>query len=305
MTPIKRVLLTLALTAMWSPSFLFIKLAVQDIPPMTMAACRITGGAFILYLIMRMKNLSLPKDPVFWFHALITGLFSYTFPFCLFPYAETTIDSSLAAIFNGTTPMFTALLAQLFVANDRMNAQKAAGILFCAAGLLTLFAPDIISGNLSGSTMGMLAATTAAISYAVSHIYAKKYVTGQKPFVAPTATLTAGALALIPFAIWNDQPQTLEMPSWTAISGVCGLIAFGTVAAFIIYYKLLEVSGPTAVSLVACFFPVGGLILGVLFLGESLTMLDLIASGLILLGMFVVNQVIKLPFLEPKPAETA
>lgn len=303
MSVLQRFLLTLALAAMWSPSFLFIKLAVEDLPPMTVAALRIGMAALIFYSIMKWKSYSFPKNKIFWMHATIVGLFSSAFPFCLFCYAETTIDSSLAAILNGTTPMFTALLAQLFIPSDKLNLQKSIGIICCALGLLVLFAPDISNG-MTGTGYGMFAATTAAFCYAVQHIYAKRYFTGHRPFVAPAATFFMSAITLWPFALWHEQPYSLPLPSISAISGVMGLVIFGTVFAFILYYKLLEVSGPTAISLVACFFPVGGLLLGVIFLGETFTLLDISAASLIFLGMCIVNQLIRFPLRQVTEVES-
>lgn len=293
MTPTKRLCLTIALTAMWSPSFLFIKLAIQDLPPMTVAASRILLACLILYCLMKWKNISFPRSLNFWTHAFIVGLFSTAIPFCLFCYAEQTIDSSLAAILNGTAPMFTALLAQFFIPTDKLNFQKLIGILCCAAGLTLLFAPDIQEG-LSGTTVGMLAAATAALCYAIHHVYGKKHFTGHQPFVAPTSSLLASSIVLWPFALWIENPLSLPSPSMTSVLGVCGLAVFGTVCAFILYYKLLEASGPIAISLVACFFPVGGILLGFVFLDETFSLLQLFSALLILLGMAIVNGVIPL-----------
>lgn len=297
MSPLKRFLMTLGLTAMWSPSFLFIKLAVQDLPPITVAASRLGIAVIILFGILRFKRLSLPKDLKFWGHAILMSLFSTSFPFCLFCYAELTIDSSLAAILNGTAPCFTAILAQFFIPSDRLNTQKTIGILLCGLGLVFLFAPDILAG-MSGETYGMLAAALAALSYGISHIYGKKYIMGYKPFVAPTAALSMSALMLWPLALYFERPFELPMPSMSSLGGVLGLAVFGTAIAFILYYKLLEECGPIAISLVACFFPVGGMLLGMIFLGETFTMGSFGASVLILLGMMIVNQVLPLPFLE-------
>jgi drug/metabolite transporter (DMT)-like permease len=286
----------MALTAMWSPSFLFIKLAIEDLPPMTVAALRISLALVVLYAILKWRNISLPSNPVFWMHATIVGLFSTALPFCLFCYAEQTIDSSLAAVLNGSVPMFTALLAQIFIPNDRLSLQKALGIACCAGGLLFLFVPNIQEG-FSGTSLGMLAAITASICYAIQHVYTKLHFTGHQPFVAPTAMLFISALVLWPFALWMENPLALPVPSLWACFGIFGLAIFGTVCAFAIYYKLIEDSGPTAISLVACFFPVGGMLLGVLFLGESFTIIQIAASALILLGLAIVNQLIdfKLP----------
>lgn len=296
MSPLRRFLLMLALTAMWSPSFLFIKLAVQGIPPMTVAASRITLAAVIFCVILFWKGYRLPLSPVFWMHAILVGLFSSAFPFCLFCYAEQTIDSALAAILNGTTPMFTALLAQLFIPSDRLTISKGIGIACCAMGLVVLFAPNVMEG-MHGSFHGMLAGAMAAFCYSVHHVYSKKYITGLQPYVVPAASLTVSALILWPLTFYYENPYTLSVPSLSSILGVCGLAFFGTVCAFIIYYRLIEECGPTAISLVACFFPVGGILLGVLFLGEKFSYTHLLAAVLILLGMGIVNQVIPLKFI--------
>lgn len=304
MSPIKRFLLILALTMMWSPSFLFIKLAVHDLPPMTIVSLRVTIAAIILGGVLLWQGRGFPWEWSFWLRTTMMSFFSSAFPFTLFCYAEQSIDSALAAILNGASPMFTAILAQIFVASDRMNAQKAVGIGLSGAGVLLLFAPKLLEG-VSGTTVGMAAATLAAFSYSVSHVYGKLYTTGQKPFVAPTAQFIVNALMLWPFALWNDDVFHLPMPSLEAVIGIFGLAIFGTVLAFIIYYKLLDHCGPTAISMVASFFPVVGMFLGFVFLGETFTFSGIIAAGMILTGMLTVNEVISFQLLKPKGADVA
>jgi drug/metabolite transporter (DMT)-like permease len=292
----QRFLLTILLTMMWSPSFLFIKLAVTEIPVCTVVALRVSIAALLLGTIMLLQGRVFPKSGPFWFHSLLFAFMSSVFPFCMFCYAEQSIDSALAAILNGSTPMFTALLAHLFVSSDRMDREKIVGILLSISGLLLLFWPALQAG-VEGTLMGMMAAASGAFSYAVSHVYAKKYFSGQTPYVAPTAQLLVSALLLIPLALVVDQPLSMPLPSATALLGVGGLALFGTFFAFILYYRLLEISGPTAISMTACFFPVGGLLLGYLFLDESLTGAALFASSLILLGIAFVNGLIRRPVL--------
>ncbi|MBA3816038.1 MAG: DMT family transporter [Parachlamydiaceae bacterium] len=291
MSPIKRVLLIIALTMMWSPSFLFIKLALHDLPPLTIVSLRVTLAAIILGIVLLYLRRGFPKDLKFWFRTSMMAFLSSALPFSLFCYAEQSIDSSLAAILNGTTPMFTALLAQIFVASDKMSFQKAIGITLSGVGVILLFAPKLIEG-MSGTSLGMMAAMLAAFSYSMSHVYGKLFTVGQKQFVAPAAQFMVNALMIWPFAFWYEDVWNLPMPSLLAIGGVCGLAVFGTVFAYIIYYKLLDHCGPTAISMVACFFPVVGMLLGFIFLGETFTLLGLTAAGMILLGMLIVNGVI-------------
>ncbi len=295
----------LALTCMWSPSFLFIKLATYDLPPMTIVSLRVSIAAAILCAMLIWKRQGLPMTWAFWLRSSGMALFSSIIPFSLFCYAEQSIDSAMAAIINGTAPMFTAVLAQLFVASDRLNMQKGLGIILSSCGLVWLFAPQLQAG-VDATTMGMSAALLASVSYAASHVYGKLYTTGQKPYVAPTAQMLASSVILWPFAMWHDEVWRLPWPSTPAIMGVCGLALLGTVCAFIIYYKLLDHCGPTAISMVSCFFPVGGMLLGFLFLGESFTTAGMLAAGLILLGLLTVNNIIPMGFLsKPKDVSPA
>lgn len=290
MSSLKRILLMLALTCMWSPSFVFIKLAVDELPPLTVVALRVSISACILIAILMIKRMPLPTDKVLWMRMGVMALFSSVLPFCLFCYAETSIDSALAAILNGTTPMFTAVLAQLFVATDRMTPQKVFGVILSCIGVIVLFIPKLIEG-VDGTTLGMSAALVAALCYSISHVYGKLYITGLKPFVGPSAQLVMSSIMMWPMAGLFDRFWTFEMPSLSAIIGVAGLSIFGTVFAFIIYYHLLEYSGPTAISTVACFFPVIGMFLGFSLFDETFSPTGLMAAAIILVGMLLVNEV--------------
>jgi drug/metabolite transporter (DMT)-like permease len=285
----------LTLTSLWSPSFLFIKLALQDLPPMTIVSLRVGLAACILFGLLLWKNIEMPKGWGFWLRMSLMAIFASVLPFCMFCFAEQSIDSALAAILNGTSPMFTAVLAQIFVASDRMNRTKVVGVLLSCLGVVLLFAPKLLEG-VNGTTIGMAAALLATFSYSVSHIYGKLYITGLKPYVAPTTQFIAASVMLWPLTIYHDKVWILPMPSGTAMAGVCGLALFGSVGAFIIYYKLLEHCGPTAVSTVACFFPVVGMLLGFVFLGEEFTLMSLFASSVIFLGMIFVNEIVSLDY---------
>lgn len=293
MSPIKRFLLMLALTSMWSPSFLFIKIAVEELPPMTIVSLRVTIAAFILCLILLFLRRSLPMNIKFWKYTFIMALFASVFPFLLFCYAETEIDSALAAILNGTTPIFTALLAQACVSSDKITIQKAFGIFFSTVGVICLFTPQLLLG-FSATAIGMFGALLAAFCYAVSHVYGKLYTTGHPSMVAPAAQMIASTIILWPIALISEENFPLTIPSYPVILSIGGLSIFGTVVAYIVYYKLLECSGPTALSTVACFLPVGGLCLGCLFLNEVFALWELCSSLMVILGLILVNNLIPL-----------
>ncbi len=303
MSPFKRFGLILALTAMWSPSFLFIKFALEDFAPAAIVFLRVLLGCLIFWVTLRMNGGSLPKNTKFWMHSAFMAIFSSGLPFFLFCFAETSIESALAAILNGSTPMFTAMLAHLFLPNDRLSLSKILGIFFSFLGVLLLFSPNIARG-MDGNFVGMLAALGAAFSYSISHVYAKKFIAGQVRFAAPTAQLMISAILMLPFAMMSSK-MDFAMPSFTSLAGILGLTLLGTYLAFMIYYYLLEHCGPTAISMVACFFPVVGMLLGYLFLEEALTLGGLFSAGLILIGMLVVNEVISFKKIRPQVSQEA
>lgn len=284
----------LLLAALWSPSFLFIKLSIDEISPLTIAASRISLAALLLGVLLLLTTRPLPLSLTFWRHAAFMSIFSSALPFTLFCVAECSIESALAGLLNGCSPLFTAVLAQLFIPSDRMHLKKLCGILLSFLGLVVLFSPNLLQG-VQGSFLGMLAALSAALCYAISHVYGKKFLSTYPPFVVPTAQLTISSLILWPLAYFYETPSALLTASGTALTGVLGLGLMGTFFAFIVYYKLLKESGPTAISAVACLFPIISMLLGFFFLQESLTIYGIIASFMIFTGLFLINDFISLP----------
>ncbi len=99
----------------WGPSFLFIKVAVEYLPPILIANLRVAIGALLLYVILKFRKVELPKFGPVWKHFAVMGFFSCALPFSLFAIGEQYIDSSLAAILNGTTPLFTLMIAHFLL----------------------------------------------------------------------------------------------------------------------------------------------------------------------------------------------
>ena len=118
---IRNFLWLILMAVLWGPSFLFIKVAVEDIPPFTLVLGRVGIAALLLYLVLRLRGRHLPKLGRIWRHFAVVGFFSNALPFVLFSWGEIHIASALAAILNGTTPLFTILLAHFFTTDDRLT----------------------------------------------------------------------------------------------------------------------------------------------------------------------------------------
>lgn len=282
----------LFLASLWGPSFLFIKVAVGDIPPFTLALLRVGIASILLYLILRFQGRRLPGFGPIWRHFAVMGFFANALPFALFSWGEIYIDSALAAILNGTTPLFTIILAHLFISDDRLTPVKAGGVMLGFGGLMLLIGPSLFEG-IHATTWGLLAVAVAAASYGVGIVYAQKNLRGLPPLVAPNAQLIMATIYLLPLSLFFERPLSMPLPSWAAIGSVLMLATLGTALAFVIYYRVMEMTTATYLSMVTYLVPVFGVILGVAVLKEQPGWNAYAGCVLILAGVMVVNGVFK------------
>jgi drug/metabolite transporter (DMT)-like permease len=290
---IKNLILFLLLACCWGPSFLFIKIAVEYFPPLTIAALRIALGGILLYIVLKFRKTNLPKFGRVWKHFAVMGFFSCALPFTLFAVSEQSIDSSFAAILNGTTPLFTLMIAHYFTENDHFTKAKFLGSLIGFSGLFVLVAPSLFGAK--ATTFGVFVGIIAAASYGAGFVYAKKNIRGFKPLVVPTAQLLLTSLFLLPLVVIIENPLTIKFVSLAAIGSVLGLAILGTALAFVIYYKLLELTSATYVAAVNYVLPIFGVVLGMVFLDEALVWNSYLGSLMILVGVMIINGVFKFP----------
>jgi drug/metabolite transporter (DMT)-like permease len=281
------------LALLWGPSFLFIKVAVYEVPPLTLAAVRVGIAAVLLYVVLRVQGRNLPRFGSVWKHFAVMGLVSNALPFVLFSWGEQYIDSALAAILNGATPLFTIVLAHFFTTDEDLTPNQGVGVLLGFAGLMVLMAPEL-AGGMQATSWGLLAMIVASFSYGVAIVYARRNLRGLPPLVAPAAQLSMATLYLVPLSLFVERPYTLAMPSWPAIGSLFTLAAFGTALAFVIYYRIMEQASATSLSMVTYMVPIVGTVLGVVVLNEQLGWNVYAGCALILLGVMIVNGVFRL-----------
>jgi drug/metabolite transporter (DMT)-like permease len=280
-------LLLLLLGTLWGSSYLFIKIAVAEIPPFTLVTGRLLLSAIMLWILLRLLGRSMPRGKSIWGTYAVMGFFSGTLPYVLITWGEQYIPSSLAALLQATMPIFTVILAFLIAGDEPMTWRRVLGVLVGFGGVGILLLPDLRQG-LQENLLGQLAVVGSSLSYAASAIFARKRLHGQSPMASAAGQVTTGALFTLPFSLLVDQPFDLA-PSLSALGAWLGLILLGTVFAYIIYYELLERTSATYVSTVTYIIPINGLILGFLILSEPLTATLLGSSALIMLGVLLVR----------------
>jgi len=289
---VKHFMMLVLLAGLWGPSFLFIKVAVQTIPPITLVAGRVGIGAVLLLIYLYAQGGHLPKDRTVWRHLAVIALIHNAIPFVLFSWSEQYIDSAVASILNGTTPLFTIVLAHFFIMDDRLTPAKLVGTLIGFGGLLLLALPSFIDG-IQLTTLGVLGVALAAALYGVAIVYSRKYLRDLPPFVAPTGQMIMATLYVLPLSLLVERPYLLPAPSIQSLLSLLALAVLGTAVAFVVYYRLLAVADASYVSMTTYLIPIVGIILGVVVLNEHLTWHSYVGCGLILFGVMVVNGVLR------------
>ncbi len=276
------------LGAIWGSSFLWIKIAVGEIGPVTLVAFRLLFGLAGLLVVLRLQRKQLPLGRTQLPAYLLMGLLQAMLPISLISWGETHIDSGLAAILNGTVPLFAIVIAHYWLTDEKMTAMRVLGLVMGFAGVVVLVSDDLRPGVLSGSLLGQLAVLVASASYATAATFSRRYLRNQPPVVQGTMVLLTGdAIAWLGVLSFESPVQPPALPiTWIAIVWL-GLL--GSCVAYLLYFYLINVWGPTRTSVVSYVFPIIGLLLGIVFLDERPDWRLFVGTALIVAGILVLN----------------
>lgn len=281
----------IVLGLIWSSSFLWIKIGVQEIGPMALTAFRMLFGALTAAAIGVYLKVRWPSDLRTWNIFAILGPASLAIPIFFISWGEQTIDSAVASILNATVPLFTIFIAHIFLQDDKMTVQKVLGLLIGFAGVVVLMSEDLMGGART-SLLGQAAVILASLFYAGSGVFARKYTQHVNGIVRGAMPLITSSLFM--WAIGPLAERPFEFPSlpltWVAVLWL-GVLGSG-IAVIMLYYLIHEI-GPTRTSMVTYLFPVGGVILGVIFLDEHLSWQLVAGTVLIISSLAVVNLKLK------------
>ena len=277
------------LAVIWGGAFFFIGVAVRHVPPLTYVWLRLTIAAAAMwgYLYFKGEKLGLPAGA--WRSILLLALLNNALPFTLFGWGQTHIASGLASILNATTPIWGVLVAHFLTHDERMTPRKIAGVLLGFGGVATMIGPSLLS-SLGTSALAQLACVTASLSYALAAVWARRFRRqGISPLSVTTGQLTAGAVMMLPLSILVDKPWLHAFPPLTAWGAIAALALFCTAFGYVLYFRLIATSGATNALLVTLLVPPVAILLGALFLSETLAPQDFFGLGLIALGLAAID----------------
>lgn len=276
------------LGTIWGSSFLWIKIAVADVGPATLAALRLLFGLVGLLAVMRLQGRSFPRTSAHLPAYVFMGLFNTALPFVLISWGETRIDSGLAAILNATTPLFAIAIAHFWLSDERISAVRVMGLLTGFAGVVVLVSRDVGPSGFHGNVWGQAAVLVASASYALAATFSRRHLRNHPPLLQATMVVLVGDLFTWMAVLAAERPVHLPaLPvTWFALAWL-GLL--GSCVAYLLYFYLINALGPTRASMVTYVFPVIGLLLGIIFLNESADWRLWAGSALVVAGIAVVN----------------
>lgn len=272
------------LAAVWGASFLFIKVALEDVGPLTVVAARlllaVVGIAGFLAHRRGRHEVGRMLRAVPLVDTLVLAVTAAAVPFVLIAWAETRISSSLAGILNAAVPLLTALIALKVDPFNRLRGWRNVGLVVGFAGVALVAGSDV-----DGSRTGVLAMLGAVVLYAVGSHWAKARFAGVEPINIALVQTVAAAALVVPLAVVFDRPD--RVPSIDTIGALVALGLGGTAVGFLLYYRLLSSAGPQHAVAVTYLAPIAAVFYGAVILDERITGTAVLGMAIILAGQLL------------------
>ena len=273
---------------LWGSSYLWIKIGVETLPPLTLIAGRLSLGFLFLAVVVAAARQELPRSRRQYGHLLVMSVINIVIPFVLITYGERSIDSALASILNSTVPLGVIVLAPLFLPEEGVTAAKVAGLAVGFAGVILLVAPGLTSGGAS-NVPGELMMVGSSLSYAAGNVYARRNVRGLRPMIPALFQVGFAAAIIVPLALIVDDPFTRVHPAPEAFVAVAWLGFLGSGFAYLCYFTIMANWGATRTSMVAYLLPVVGIAAGALVMGDPVTPNRIAGTALVIVGIALVS----------------
>lgn len=257
-----------------------------------MAFGRVSLGALTLVFWARFKGIELPKDKKIWIHLWVIALLLNVIPGVLFAFAETKVTSILAGIINAVTPLMTLLAIMIAFREEKPKNYQVTGLILGFLGVLTVLgAWKGLGANPIGAVLALLLAVSC---YGISFPYSRKYVLPYKlkSEALAAAQVSMGAITLLPFYLMDGIAKDQYRVGPVIAMIVLGV--FGSGFAYIWNFKIMEAAGSAIASTVTYVTPVVAVIVGIIFLGESIVWNEPVGAVIVLLGAAIGQQRIKI-----------
>ena len=277
----------LLLGSLWGASFIFIRIAAPVLGPIWLIDLRvwIAGIVLLIYALIVRKLPDFKKE---WKYYLMLGLLNAAIPFSLIAYSAVHLNASLTAILNATTPLFTAIVARIWL-KEYLSVRKVIGILIGLVGVCILMGWSSVPFTLE-VWLSIGASLTAALFYGIGSVYTKLTFTNTPALSLSIGQQLAAGIILIPLSVVTVPTATISL---TVMIAVLGLAVLCTAIGYLLYFYLVEHVGPTKTVSVTFLVPLFGIFWGILLLNEHITLGTIVGLIVIFIGVILMNGVQK------------
>ena len=277
----------LVLALIWGGSFLSIRIALDEISPLMSVAHRVAWAMLVLWGVVAMMRIPLPRNPRIWFAFLVMGLLNNVIPFVLMAWGQLHIESGLTSILNAFTAVVGVVMAALFFSDERLTPRKIIGVVLGFFGVAVAIGLENFK-NFDLRSLAQLAVIGGTVAYAVAGVWARKNLAGMPPQLAAAGMLTGATVIMLPLVYFVEGLPTFDLQPRTLVAiGYYAVIA--TAAAYLLYYRVLAMAGSGNLMLVTLLVAPVAITLGAVVLGEKLSANALIGFVILALGLIILD----------------
>ncbi|MDP5093504.1 MAG: EamA family transporter [Polaribacter sp.] len=286
------ILAFIAIYVIWGSTYLFNKIAVTELPPFFLASIRffVAGTLMIILAKIFKQDLRISKKELT--NSMIASFFFLIYGNGVFVWALKYVYSGFGALIASSQPLFVLLLLRLI---DRrpMKRKSIIGITFGMFGMYLLVSQQELTTS-ENSLLGIFMILTCVLSWSYGSVFVSKAQL-PKSFMVSTGYQMLFAGGILCFASLSFQEDWISPFDWSpkVLTSLIMLIIFGGIIAFTSFNYLLKVVSTEKVSTSAYVNPVIALFMGWFFLDEKLSLQSIIASVILLTGVYFITTVKK------------
>ena len=277
----------LVLALIWGGSFLSIRIALDEISPLMSVAHRLTWAMLVLWVVVAVMRIPLPRNPRIWFAFVVMGLLNNVIPFVLMAWGQLHIESGLTSILNAFTAVVGVVMAALFFSDERLTPRKIIGVVLGFFGVAVAIGLENFK-NFDLRSLAQLAVIGGTVAYAVAGVWARKNLVGMPPQLAAAGMLTGATVIMLPLVYFVEGLPTFDLKPRTLVAiGYYAVIA--TAAAYLLYYRVLAMAGSGNLMLVTLLVAPIAITLGAVVLSEKLSANAFVGFVILAVGLIILD----------------
>ncbi len=278
--------LLLLLSMIWGGSFMFVGVAVKELPALLIVFARVGLAALILIPVHLIVQGPLPRDGKTWFAAGGMSVLNNVLPFTAIAWGQHYLGSGMASVINATTPMFAVIFMALF-GLEALILRKVLALGLGLVGVLVLKGGGF--GDLGPQSLGILAVSFASMCYGLTTVWAKRFLVGIAPMTTATCQLIVSGSIMAVLAFGFSEPALYVKASWQTGEALIAIAALSTAVAYLIFFRIIAKAGPSFVALVTMLVPLSAIVLGIVVLQESLSLHEFIGAAIIIAALAIID----------------